>query len=97
MKAVLEALGRPCTSETAATLIAPWDIDGNGRIDWSNGEFLTVVAAIEVTDVNTISEFVFAVAFRVFDQVKHVTLDNALRELFELSTTHMNYIAVAGH
>lgn len=39
-----------------------------GGIDWLQGEFLKEVAAINVTNVNMIEEFVFSAAFSTFDQ-----------------------------
>ena len=64
---VLEKLGRPQTSKELDTLINKFDKDGNGKIDWTNGEFLAVIAAIDVTDVTLIDDLVFAAGFRTFD------------------------------
>ena len=66
---VLQALGRVTTDEKLAELIEAFDTDKNGKIDWTNGEFLLVVAAIDVVDVNLIDDLVFSAAFRTFDQV----------------------------
>jgi len=65
---VLQALGRVTTDEKLAELIEAFDTDKNGKIDWTNGEFLLVVAAIDVVDVNLIDDLVFSAAFRTFDQ-----------------------------
>lgn len=64
---VLEGLGRPQTQQQLEQIIQKYDKDGNGRIDWNNGEFLAVVAAIDVTDVNKIDDLVFSAGFRTFD------------------------------
>jgi Ca2+-binding EF-hand superfamily protein len=50
-------------------LIRRFDRDGSGRVDWANGEFLGVIAAIAVTGVADIDDFVFSAAFRTFDHV----------------------------
>ena len=52
-------------------MVARFDVDGSGRIEWGNGEFLSVVAAISVTSVDSIDDFVFSAAFRTFDHVGH--------------------------
>ena len=66
---VLRALGRVASEEKLTELIEEFDADHNGKIDWTNGEFLLVVAAIDVADVNLIDDLVFSAAFRTFDQV----------------------------
>ena len=66
---VLRALGREASDETLTELIEKFDVDHNGKLDWTNGEFLMVVAAIDVVDVNLIDDLVFSAAFRTFDQV----------------------------
>jgi len=65
---VLRALGRVASEEKLTELIEEFDADHNGKIDWTNGEFLLVVAAIDVADVNLIDDLVFSAAFRTFDQ-----------------------------
>ena len=64
-------------------LIPRFDKDGSGRIEWGNGElfifilsqnnftgeFLLVVALMDVTDMTLIDDFVFSTGFKVFDQV----------------------------
>ena len=66
---VLQALGRVLSEEKITELIEEFDSDHNGKIDWTNGEFLLVVAAVDVDDVNLIDDLVFSAAFRTFDQV----------------------------
>ena len=66
---VLRALGREASEEKLTELIEEFDVDHNGKLDWTNGEFLMVVAAIDVVDVNLIDDLVFSAAFRTFDQV----------------------------
>eukprot|EP00090_Calanus_glacialis_P004964 TRINITY_DN13775_c0_g1_i2.p2 TRINITY_DN13775_c0_g1~~TRINITY_DN13775_c0_g1_i2.p2 ORF type:complete len:166 (-),score=56.96 TRINITY_DN13775_c0_g1_i2:84-581(-) len=65
---VLRALGREASEEKLTELIEEFDVDHNGKLDWTNGEFLMVVAAIDVVDVNLIDDLVFSAAFRTFDQ-----------------------------
>merc|ERR1719369_2665442 len=65
---VLGKLGRPNDSASIESLIRRFDRDGSGRIEWANGEFLLVVALMDVTDVASIDDFVFSTGFRVFDQ-----------------------------
>ena len=68
---VLKALGRAASEEKLAELIEQFDFDQNGTLDWTNGEFLMVVATIDVVDVDMIDDLVFSAAFRTFDQVIH--------------------------
>merc|ERR1711970_1602340 len=65
---VLKALGRPASEEKLAELIKQFDVDQNGKLDWTNGEFLLVVATIDVADVEMIDDLIFSTAFRTFDQ-----------------------------
>eukprot|EP00092_Neocalanus_flemingeri_P053296 GFUD01062591.1.p1 GENE.GFUD01062591.1~~GFUD01062591.1.p1 ORF type:complete len:166 (+),score=42.47 GFUD01062591.1:146-643(+) len=65
---VLNALGRTASEEKLSELIEEFDFDHNGKLDWTNGEFLMVVAAIDVVDANLIDDLVFSAAFRTFDQ-----------------------------
>eukprot|EP00092_Neocalanus_flemingeri_P078820 GFUD01098108.1.p1 GENE.GFUD01098108.1~~GFUD01098108.1.p1 ORF type:complete len:166 (+),score=38.87 GFUD01098108.1:160-657(+) len=65
---VLSALGRTASEEKLSELIEEFDFDHNGKLDWTNGEFLMVVAAIDVVDANLIDDLVFSAAFRTFDQ-----------------------------
>ena len=66
---VLKSLGRACSEERLAEMIEEFDFDHDGQLDWTNGEFLMVVAATDVVDVNEIDDLVFSSAFRTFDQV----------------------------
>jgi len=65
---VLRALGRKYDAQTVDDLIEKFDVDKNGKLDWNNGEFLSVIAAIDVVDVEGIDDLVFSAAFRTFDQ-----------------------------
>ena len=67
---VLKALGKVVSEEKLTELIEEFDFDHNGKIDWTNGEFLLVIAAIDVADVNLVDDLVFSAAFRTFDQVR---------------------------
>merc|ERR1719308_709976 len=60
---VLRALGKVVSEEKLTELIKEFDFDHNGKIDWTNGEFLLVIAAIDLVD-----DLVFSAAFRTFDQ-----------------------------
>ena len=53
-------------------LIQKFDIDGSGRVDWANGEFLNIIASIGVTSISNIDDFIFSAAFRTFDHVRKV-------------------------
>ena len=55
---VLQSLGRTVSDERLSELIKEFDLDRNGKIDWTNGEFLMVVGTIDVADVNIIDDFV---------------------------------------
>ena len=66
---VLKALGRPSDADSVSNLIRRFDLDKSGRIDWSNGEFLLVIAMLDVVDVSEIDDFVFTAGFKTFDQV----------------------------
>merc|ERR1711915_360607 len=65
---VLKALGRPSDADSVSNLIRRFDLDKSGRIDWSNGEFLLVIAMLDVVDVSEIDDFVFTAGFKTFDQ-----------------------------
>ena len=72
---VLKALGRPSDTESVTNLIRRFDLDKSGKVDWSNGEFLLVIALLDVVDISLIDDFVFSAGFRTFDQVgkkKHI-------------------------
>ena len=43
---VLQSLGRTVSDERLSELIKEFDLDRNGKIDWTNGEFLMVVGTI---------------------------------------------------
>merc|ERR1712198_782113 len=64
----LKALGRPSDADSVSNLIRRFDLDKSGRIDWSNGEFLLVIAMLDVVDVSEIDDFVFTAGFKTFDQ-----------------------------
>merc|ERR1739844_631026 len=55
---VLKALGRPASEAKLTELIEQFDVDHNGKLDWTNGEFLLVVATIDVADVEMIDDLV---------------------------------------
>merc|ERR1712037_82903 len=76
---VLAALGRRVEPSTVDGIVERFSGDGGegkegkkvkGRegIDWLQGDFLKEVAAINVTNVDLIEEFVFTAAFSTFDQ-----------------------------
>jgi len=75
---VLAALGRRVEPATVDGIVERFSGDGEGKegkkgkgregIDWLQGDFLKEVAAINVTNVNLIEEFVFSAAFSTFDQ-----------------------------
>ena len=67
---VLKALGRPSDSESVSNLIRRFDLDRSGKIDWNNGEFLLVIALLDVVDILQIDDFVFSAGFKTFDQVQ---------------------------
>ena len=67
---VLKALGRPSDTESVSNLIRKFDLDNSGKIDWNNGEFLLVIALLDVVDILQIDDFVFSAGFKTFDQVK---------------------------
>eukprot|EP00091_Calanus_sinicus_P005463 TRINITY_DN15900_c0_g1_i1.p1 TRINITY_DN15900_c0_g1~~TRINITY_DN15900_c0_g1_i1.p1 ORF type:complete len:122 (-),score=34.55 TRINITY_DN15900_c0_g1_i1:223-588(-) len=48
---VLKALGRPSDMESVGNLVRRFDLDKSGRIDWNNGEFLLVIALLDVVDI----------------------------------------------
>ena len=66
---VLKALGRPSDMESVSNLIRRFDLDRSGKIDWNNGEFLLVIALLDVVDILKIDDFVFTAGFKTFDQV----------------------------
>ena len=66
---VLKALGRPSDMESVSNLIRRFDLDRSGKIDWNNGEFLLVIALLDVVDILQIDDFVFTAGFKTFDQV----------------------------
>jgi len=65
---VLKALGRPSDTDSVTNLIQRFDRDHSGKIDWSNGEFLLVIALLDVVDISLIDDFVYSAGFRTFDQ-----------------------------
>lgn len=66
---VLKALGRPSDTDSVTNLIRRFDCDRSGKIDWNNGEFLLVIALLDVVDISLIDDFVFSAGFKTFDQV----------------------------
>ena len=66
---VLKALGRPSDIDSVNNLIRRFDLDRSGKIDWNNGEFLLVIALLDVVDILQIDDFVFTAGFKTFDQV----------------------------
>ena len=66
---VLKALGRPSDMESVSNLIRRFDLDRSGKIYWNNGEFLLVIALLDVVDILQIDDFVFTAGFKTFDQV----------------------------
>ena len=66
---VLKALGRPSDIDSVNNLIRRFDLDRSGKIEWNNGEFLLVIALLDVVDILQIDDFVFTAGFKTFDQV----------------------------
>merc|ERR1719300_406631 len=64
---VLSALGRPADAESLQNLIRRFDTDQSGKVDWTNGEFLSVIAMLDVIDVSLIDNFVISTGFNTFD------------------------------
>eukprot|EP00092_Neocalanus_flemingeri_P004531 GFUD01004881.1.p1 GENE.GFUD01004881.1~~GFUD01004881.1.p1 ORF type:complete len:175 (+),score=47.85 GFUD01004881.1:107-631(+) len=65
---ILKALGRPSDTESVSNLVRRFDLDRSGKIDWNNGEFLLVIALLDVVDIQQIDDFVYSAGFKTFDQ-----------------------------
>jgi len=70
---VLSALGRRTDSKTVDSMVSKFTTGEREKgkevgVDWLQGDFLRDVAAINVSDVSLIEEFVYSAAFSTFDQ-----------------------------